>query len=119
MKFCRLVYSEELNTTNNMPTIEERLTINNPYKEKEEHEPPQPAPAPHLYFYEPTGGSPLSNPGNPAPNRGLPPQDFVYDFQTARFFPDNHLFNRGYVETITPVRNLALQALIKAGGKVV
>jgi hypothetical protein len=56
--------------------------------------------------------------GNPAPNRGIFPPEFMYDFQTARFYPDSPYFVRGNVDVITPVRNLALQAYVKAGGTI-
>jgi hypothetical protein len=59
----------------------------------------------------------LSPQGNPAPNRGIFPPEFTYDFQTARFYPDSSTFVRGSVDLITPVRNLALQAASAAGVK--
>jgi len=62
--------------------------------------------------------TPLSPPGNPAPNRGVFPPEFTYDFQTARFYPDTAQFLRGAVDINTPIRNLALQAAAAAGLKV-
>jgi len=61
--------------------------------------------------------TPLSPPGNPAPNRGLLPPEFMYDFATERFYPTGPQFVRGAVDTTTPVRNLALQAASAAGIK--
>jgi hypothetical protein len=63
--------------------------------------------------------TPLSPQGNPAPTRGLLPPEFTYDFATQRAYPEGFSFVRGSVDTITPIRNLALQAAVAAGLKVV
>lgn len=62
--------------------------------------------------------SALSPWGNSAPNRGLLPPDFMYDFQTRNFYPDAFTFVRGTVDVSTPLRNTALQALSAAGIKI-
>ena len=64
------------------------------------------------------GQTPWSPYGNGAPNRGVLPPDFTYDFQTRNFYPDAFTFVRGTVDTSTPLRNLALQALSAAGIKI-
>jgi hypothetical protein len=64
------------------------------------------------------GDSPLTPYGNPAVNRGVLPPDFTYDFQTRNFYPDAFTFVRGTVDTSTPLRNTALQALSAAGIKI-
>jgi hypothetical protein len=64
------------------------------------------------------GDNQLSTPGNIAPLRGSIPPEFTYDFQTNRFNPDTPFFQRGAVDVITPVRNLALQAAAAAGVKI-
>lgn len=60
----------------------------------------------------------LSPEGNPAPNRGIIPIENMYDFQTARYFPETPYFVRGNVDVLLPIRNLALQAFTQAGGSV-
>lgn len=62
--------------------------------------------------------TPLSPPGNLAPNRGLLPPEFMYDFATQRFYPESFQFTRGSVDINTPIRNLALQAAVAAGVKI-
>jgi hypothetical protein len=64
------------------------------------------------------GENPWSPAGNGASNRGVLPPDFTYDFQTRNFYPDAFTFVRGTVDTSTPLRNLALQALSAAGIKI-
>ena len=59
-----------------------------------------------------------SPPGNPAPTRGFFPPEFTFDFATHRAYPDSPQFVRAQVDSITPVRNLALQAAVAAGLKV-
>ena len=68
----------------------------------------------------PFGGydTPFSPPGNSAPNRGLIPPEFVYDFASIRFYPEGPQFTRGSVDVNTPIRNLALQAAVAAGIKI-
>ena len=56
---------------------------------------------------------PLSLPGNPAPNRGLIPIEYMYDFHVDRFHPDRPQFTRGTVDTNSFTRNTALLALSK------
>lgn len=61
---------------------------------------------------------PWSSAGNGAPYRGVFPPEFVYDFSVNRYYPSSFSFVRGTVDTITPVRNLSLQAAAAAGIKV-
>jgi hypothetical protein len=82
-------------------------------KTTEIQEQPTPPKAP----FDP-GPNPWSPWGNGAPNRGILPPDFMYDFQTKHFYPDAFTFVRGTVDTSTPLRNTALQALSAAGIKI-
>lgn len=57
--------------------------------------------------------TPLSPVGNPAPTRGTPPFEFMYDFQVGRLYPENFRFQRGLFNINFILQNLALQALTK------
>lgn len=60
----------------------------------------------------------FSAPGNPSPNRGLPPNEFVNDSDISRLYPYSAYMTRGVVAVNSRIRNLALQAFVKAGGVV-
>lgn len=89
-----------------MPSVQSRLSINNP--ELFQAFAPVPAAA---------AGSVIANAysfsatGNPAPNRGLTPLEYMYQFDTDRTYPNKFTFRRRSVDGVYQTRNTALQAL--------
>jgi hypothetical protein len=57
--------------------------------------------------------STLSPIGNIAPNRGIVPIQYMYDFDINRLFPASPTFVRGFLGIRALTQNLALQANTK------